>query len=166
MYLSTAIKLLDREDILQKIDIDWVGANNGKGQNFNTGDTGLNNTYYVLKANPFLVHKKVMLLYDSDTNKPSSNEGKNFVRKIENNSENQEVTKGIENLLPQEVFTDEYYTTKEIKNPYGRENTITDLKKMKLCRYLCDDKKDPNDFVKFKSVISILDDFINTIVAD
>ncbi|WP_041233151.1 hypothetical protein [Cylindrospermum stagnale] len=52
IYIKTALKLLGQTEILEQIDIEWVGDSIGKGQSINSGDSGLNNTRNVLLSKP------------------------------------------------------------------------------------------------------------------
>lgn len=162
IYIKTALEILEREDLINKIDIEWVGiyTSNGKGT-LNSGDTGLNNTYNVFKANPSILKTKLMLLYDCDTNKKNTNEENIFIRKIEKNEGNTTCKKGIENLLPNSVFKDRFYKEVTKIDDYGAKSTITSLDKTELCRYLCTEKRNKEDFNEFHSVILMLYEFSN-----
>lgn len=162
IYIKTALEVLGREDLINKIDIEWVGTytSNGKGT-LNSGDTGLNNTYNVFKANPLILKTKLMLLYDCDTNKKNTNENNMYIRKIEKNEDNNTCKKGIENLLPESVFEEKFYKEITKIDDYGAKSVITSLDKIELCNYLCTEKKIKDDFKKFDSVILMLDQFSN-----
>lgn len=162
IYIKTALEVLGKEDLINKIDIEWVGTYTSKGKGtLNSGDTGLNNTYNVFKANPSILKTKLMLLYDCDTNKKNTNENNIYIRKIEKNEDNNTCKKGIENLLPNSVFEEKFYNEITKVDDYGAKSVITSLDKMKLCRYLCEEKRLKDDFDKFDSVISLLDEFSN-----
>lgn len=162
IYIKTALEVLGKEDLINKIDIEWVGTYTSKGKGtLNSGDTGLNNTYNVFKANPSILKTKLMLLYDCDTNKKNTNENNIYIRKIEKNEDNNTCKKGIENLLPNSVFEEKFYNEITKVDDYGAKSVITSLDKMKLCRYLCEEKRPKDDFDKFDSVISMLDEFSN-----
>lgn len=162
MYIKTALELLGKEDLINKIDIEWVGTytSNGKGT-LNSGDTGLNNTYNVFKANPLILKTKLMLLYDCDTNKKNTNENNIYIRKIEKNEDNDTCKKGIENLLPNSVFEKRFYKEITKVDDYGAKSVITSLDKIELCKYLCTEKRIKDDFNKFDSVISMIEEFSN-----
>ncbi|MBX4261311.1 hypothetical protein KTC96_06520 [Clostridium estertheticum] len=160
IYIKTAIKVLGRTEILNEIDIDWVGAKKSKGKSFNSGDTGLNNVYNVCLSNTELTKKKIILLYDCDVNKKNSNHNSVFVRAIPFNNKNSKVKKGIENLLPDDVFMDKFYSKKEIIGDYGERKIIESFEKMKFCNYICNDRKNPKDFEMFNCIIQIIEEII------
>lgn len=160
-YIKTALELLHRTDILSQIDIEWIGKNLEKGKSINTGDTGLNNARNFLIANPDILNFKVLLIYDCDTNKPSDNHGNLFVRCLKKR-DGAKAKKGIENLMPNELFTDDFYSQKEIDKDYGEKNTIQEFQKTKFCQLICKERKNPDDFKYFDQIIEILEEFIDS----
>ena len=160
IYIKTALELLDRRDLLETVDIEWVGGYEKKGNPYNTGYGGLNNTFSVLAANPQFMKNKIMLLYDCDTNKQNVDEGYLCVRMIKKNELNTKVRKGIENLLPSHCFEDRFYEKKESCDDYGAPRTICEFRKMDFCQYICKEKRDVADFVAFSYVIEIIDEFL------
>lgn len=159
-YIKAALELLGRNDLLESIDIEWVGTYTGKGNGtLNSGDSGLNNTYKVFKANPSMLKAKLMLLYDCDTNKEDKIDGNIVIRRIKKNEENKICKKGIENLLPDIVFEEKFYNTISTTDDYGAKSSHSTLEKVKLCEYLCEEKKSKDDFYKFDCIVSMLDEF-------
>jgi len=159
IYIKSALELLGFCDILEQINIDWVGAWKGS-QSFNTGDTGLNNTSKVLKANPQLLKHKLLLLYDSDTNKEGSGNGLLLIRKIPKNTNNTKIKKGIENLLPMNLFEDRFYKNKTKVTDYAEKHTIQEFQKMDFCKWICEERRNADDFLGFSEVIEILKSFL------
>lgn len=143
LYLTVAIDLLSEGASLREtVDIEWIGKKDESGNAFNTGKDALNSTAKLLRAKPGLVNRPLLLLYDNDTNKQDEQISENvFVRAIPTNHENAVVTAGIENLLPENVFVDDTYDTSEKKKPNGDVTTVRSLKKMELCRKLCDGRE-------------------------
>jgi hypothetical protein len=89
IYIRTALDLLGRQEILEQVDIEWVGLSVDKGKSINTGDSGLNNTRDVLLSNPKFLTRKVLLLYDCDTKKQSTDsEVLNDRKKLEKHASN------------------------------------------------------------------------------
>lgn len=120
--------------------MDWKEGR--KRKCLHTGKDALNSTAKLLRAKPGLVNRPLLLLYDNDTNKQDEQISENvFVRAIPTNHENAVVTAGIENLLPENVFVDDTYDTSEKKKPNGDVTTVRSLKKMELCRKLCDGRE-------------------------
>ncbi len=137
-YYKRALEVFNYTD--SKLDFQWIGINIEKGKAENTGDTALNNAYIFFKANMTAIPNKVVLLYDSDTNKPDNKlEEKLFVHKMANNEENTLYKKGIENLLklPENFNKDDYYKKNERIDEYGAKSIKSKLDKTKLCDYLC-----------------------------
>lgn len=159
LYIKTALVLAGESHILENLDIDWVGAWKGS-KTFNTGDTGLNNTSNVFEANPELLKRKLLLLYDSDTNKPEGDIGLLSVRKIPKNKTNTKVKKGIENLLPSSLFEARFYQTKREESDYGEEKLIQVFRKMDFCKWICENRRNPDDFQGFSVVAEILKSFL------
>lgn len=159
MYIKAALELLERKDLLDALDIEWVGTQGRQGP-LNTGQKGLDHTKNVLEANPDLTGRKVLLLYDCDTNKPPTDTGRLSVRSIPANSENTVADKGIENLLPPVLFEDHFYRAREIPGNYGATNTIREFDKMGFCRHVCEERRHVGDFEHFSSVVNIFERFL------
>ncbi|MBW4558257.1 MAG: hypothetical protein KME59_20485 [Trichormus sp. ATA11-4-KO1] len=163
IYIKTALELLGETEILEQADIEWVGASIGKGKSINTGDSGLNNTRDVLISNPQFLTKKVLLLYDCDTNKPNEDHEKLKIRKIPK-QENRKVKKGIENLFPDHLFTQDFYLPKVKYGEYGEENKIQEFQKMKFCKWICEERKQAGDFVDFKIIVDIIKEYLGKVI--
>ena len=162
-YLKTAMELRGFREFLDGIDVEWVGAKSDAApQLFNTGHSGLNHTRNVLVANPGLMRKKVVLLYDFDVNKPNEDIGLVSVRSQPFNPENTKVTKGIENLFPAPLFEDEYYETREQPREDGGKTVHSHLKKVEFCDWVCVERRDPDDFEKFDPLINELQTMLGT----
>ncbi|MEA5553419.1 hypothetical protein VB713_20990 [Anabaena cylindrica UHCC 0172] len=163
IYIKTALELLGEGEILAQVDIEWVGVSLGKGKSINTGDSGLKNTRDVLISNPkFLGDRKVLLLYDCDTDKSDENHEQLKIRKIPQ-QKNRKVKKGIENLFPDHLFTEEFYLPKTKYGDYGEENQIQEFQKMKFCKWICEERRQAEDFVDFKIIIDFIKDCLGTV---
>ncbi|WP_414527088.1 hypothetical protein [Nodularia chucula] len=163
IYIKTALELLGETEILQQVDIEWVGASIGKGKSINTGNNGLNNTRDVLLSKPQLLTRKVLLLYDCDTNKPNEDHGKLKIRKIPK-QEHRKVKKGIENLFCDSLFIERFYSQKTKKGDYGEENQIQEFQKMKFCHWICKERKQADDFMDFLIIVDIIKDCLGKII--
>ncbi|MFM6311592.1 MAG: hypothetical protein ACKPGB_25680 [Dolichospermum sp.] len=163
IYIKTALELLGEKEILAQVDIEWVGISIGKGKSINTGDGGLKNTRDVLISNPKFLTRKVLLLYDCDTDKSNEDHELLKIRKIPQ-QKNRKVTKGIENLFPDHLFTEEFYVQKTKYGDYGEENQIQEFQKMKFCKYICEQRKQADDFVDFKIIIDFIKDCLGTVI--
>jgi hypothetical protein len=162
IYLRTALELLGRGDLVEALDIEWVGTYGPQGA-VNTGKDALNHTNNVLVSNPNLSNRRVLLLYDCDTNKPTEDTGMLSVRIIPSNSANDVANKGIENLLPPELFEydrERFYRLRERDGDYGAKKKNEEFDKTEFCRYVCDERRNANDFANFQSVIVLLDKWV------
>ncbi|MDB9537053.1 hypothetical protein PN451_14660 [Dolichospermum planctonicum CS-1226] len=161
IYIKTALELLGEKEILAQVDIEWVGASIGKGESINTGDGGLKNTRDVLLSNPKFLTRKVLLLYDCDTHKPNEDHDKLKIRTIPE-QKNRNVKKGIENLFPDHLFTEEFYSWKTKSRSYGEK--IQEFQKKKFCTWICEQRKQADDFVDFKIIIDFIKDCLGTVI--
>lgn len=136
-YLNKALALFYplNKDIVFK----WIGRKIAKDKAENTGDKALNSARSLFMAHPAFIRKRVILLYDCDTNKPEENHTKLFVRSMTRNSSNTLYKKGSENLLvlASDFDPQPYYSTITKQDEYGAESTIRNLDKTKLCDSLC-----------------------------
>jgi hypothetical protein len=163
IYIKTALELLGEKEILAQVDIEWVGVSIGKGKSINTGDGGLKNTRDVLLSNPKFLTRKVLLLYDCDTDKSNEDHELLKIRKIPQ-QKNRKVKKGIENLFPDHLFTEEFYLPKTKYGDYGEENQIQEFQKRKFCTWMCEERKQADDFVDFKIIIDFIKDCLGTVI--
>ena len=162
IYIKTALELLVEKEILAQVDIEWVGASIGKGESINTGEGGLKNTRDVLLSNPKFLTRKVLLIYDCDTNKSNEDHELLKIRKIPQ-QKNRKVKKGIENLFSDHLFTEEFYVPKIKYGDYGEQNQIQEFQKMKFCTYICEQRKQAEDFVDFKIIIDFIKDCLGNV---
>jgi hypothetical protein len=142
---------------LNQIEIEQIGYEDGKNVK-ESGCNGLDNYFRSNKSKTDLLSNKVVLIYDCDTKIENQNiADKLYTFKIPFNELNQSYKIGIENLLPQEVFTDEKYweTKKIIDSNTGRTTIIEDLNKIKLCENICE-RGDINDFEHFRTLLNYL----------
>lgn len=159
-YIKTALELLGYTDILEQLEIDEVGKA-GKDGAKGGGHTNLDAARKFLENNQSRFPRPVLFLYDCDTKKKSESVGSLLIRGVPQNTENTSVTKGIENLLPLELFEDRFYTERRDKTGIGRDIIIPELQKKKLCEWICQERKEPKDFIHFETLlVPILQDFI------
>ena len=161
-YIKTALELLERQDLLDCLDIDWVGIQGPHGP-MNAGASSLNHTRNILTANPGLTNRKVLLLYDCDTKRLPSDIGLLKERTIPRNPANTIASKGIENLLPADLFEESvlepFVIERDKPMNFGLSNTIRDFDKMRFCDHVCEKRRDAADFQKFSAVVQILEEF-------
>lgn len=159
IYLRAALELLGRSDLLDRTDIDWVGHNQN-GRASNTGVAALNNVRTLVEANPDLIKRKLLLLYDFDARKPPEDLGLLSIRSIPENTQNTKIKKGIENLFPAELFTADFYSERPKVGDYGEATIVQEFDKMRFCRELSQQRRDPADFSAFSTVVDILDEWL------
>ena len=155
-YIKAALTQLGQEELLNYFDIEFVGLENEKGTHYG-GDKGLNHFRNIYAANPSLFHRPILLLYDCDTQKPSEQVEKLWVRSIPHNAENTKVKKGIENLFREVLFKEDFYC----KSPTDDGGYANHLDKSKFCDWICENGSDI-DFAKFDSIVEILKEFDKT----
>lgn len=162
-YFNTTKKIFGLNDSLS-YDISWIGRINESGSAEFTGDTALNQARSLFLANSDLFQAKVVLFYDSDTNKPEENHQHLLVRKMPKESANETFRIGIENLLvlPKEVDREQFYSERIKVDEYGGKSIIQTLDKTKLCDWVCGHK----DLEIQKQVLSKLKPLLESINAD
>jgi hypothetical protein len=160
-YLRRAAELLDRQQLLDRCDIEWIGAKDEGGQGFYTGKGALDHTLALLRANPKLMNRPILLLYDNDTRKTDADFGSVCVRIMPTNAENNKVRVGIENLLRESSIIDEDYETISSTKPNGDEVTRKALRKAHLCERLCKQGR-RGDFVGFEAALDIIESFLDS----
>ncbi|MCT7953147.1 AAA family ATPase [Ancylothrix sp. C2] len=165
IYIKTALKLLGHTDILEQLEIDEVGQS-GKEGSKGGGHTNLDSARKFLENNQKLFSRPVLLLYDCDTKKEDEDVGLLSIRCVPINKENSKVTKGIENLLPLELFEGETFYKKRIKkNEYGGENIISEFRKQDFCKWVCEERGRKEDFLQFeKLLLPILKELLSSTI--
>ena len=153
-YIRRALNGLGKDELLNSLDIEFVGIVDENGKTRFGGDTWLNHFRNVYEANTSLYHRPILLLYDCDTQKPDEQIGNLRVRSIPKNAENTKVTKGIENLLPEILFKKDFYS----KSSTDDGGYAKRLDKSKFCDWICENGSNV-DFAKFDSVVEILKQF-------
>lgn len=132
---------------IHNIDVQWIGSYLNGGAT-NTGDKALNSAYSFIKSNHFISqHKKIIFLYDTDTNKPHSDDGNLFIRCMQKNQHNIKYKVGIENLLvlPDAFDYEIFFSSETIPakdDGYGGGTPAIikkSLLKKNLCNHLCNE---------------------------
>jgi len=158
-YLQAAATALGREDLLDRCEIRWIGAKDENGQGFHTGKDAMKHTLSVLRANPQLAARPILLLNDNDTSASAAEYGSLWVRKLPISVHEKRIKAGIENLLPADSITDQDYQEKEISKPNGDMTKTWTLRKGDLCARICGNP-DRELFAEFLPAISVIDEFI------
>lgn len=74
---------------------------------------------------------------------------------MSSNPNNKIVTAGIENLLPESVFTEDVYDQKEDRKSNGTTINTRVLNKMRLCKKLCGER-DSSVFEQFNAPLDMI----------
>ena len=136
-YLKHAAVLLNKPNLLDRCDIEWIGAKDQGGQGFHTGKDALKHTLSVFRANPSLTNRRILLLNDNDSTSPDQDYVGIAVRKLPTNSANGRIKVGIENLLSEKSIEDKFYETTEKNKPNGDVVIAKSLRKAALCDTMC-----------------------------
>ena len=156
-YLRAAMVLFEITNLLDFVDIQWIGAKDPRrGDGFNTGKDALNAAYSFLRAKPELVKNHICFFYDNDSKKLNVDEGKLSIRVMPSNLGNGRVKFGIENLLPEDIFQDQFFDHKESDKGNGTSTSVRSLNKMRLCEWVCRDNPRVENFSGFKPVLLLI----------
>lgn len=164
-YLKRAAELLGKSTLFDNCDIEWIGSKDEHGQGFNTGKDAMRHALSVLRANPSLANRKVLLLNDNDTSMSDQDIDGLIVRTLPRNSSNTKVESGIENLLTEGAISEEFFEKKEVKKANGNRVKTWTLQKKKLCDHLCSSGT-AEQFAGFASALEIICDFMKDIEFD
>ncbi|CDX34230.1 conserved hypothetical protein [Mesorhizobium sp. SOD10] len=154
-YLRAAAGLLGFGWLLDQIEIDWVGRTQPGGA-VDGGKAPLAQAAKVLRNNPQFVKTPTVLAFDFDSAQPQSDYDNLHIRTFPENPNNQVCRSGIENLLPETAFEDRFYET--VTKRTADVTKISKLRKKELCEFLCDERKNPDDFAGFRPVLEMLAD--------
>lgn len=161
IYLKRAVEILDRQVISEKCEIAWIGGKDENDKVFHTGRDALEKSLKFLIANRSLSNRRILFLHDTDSRPRREDYGDISVRSIPANPENQRVTAGIENLLPENRVTDEFYDCRKKRNGDGGEIVTKQLKKMELCKWMCQNGN-REDFTSFSKALDLIDVFLES----
>ena len=158
-YIQTALELLDEETLLNSLEIQPVGVEGPQGWKYG-GKEGLNRVGTFYKKDPSLLDRRLLLLYDWDAPQTKEPDGKIWVKSIPQNPDDPDNKKGIENLFPVVLFEDRFYDEEPKKGVHGRNKIEPKFKKNDFCDWICEERRNPADFEKFKEVVEILREFV------
>lgn len=160
-FLRKAFELKGKTDWLENIEIDEIGITQMDGQVKFGGERSLEKGFDFLKHNLNSVNRKILFLFDCDTRTQNQKVRNVMKAKVPLNEFNKKIKKGSENLLKEELFTGNFYTTKEKENDYGAISTIVDFEKNTFCDYVYENIDDPTVFDKYEELVfPIIEDFL------
>jgi len=158
-YVCKAFEVLDHAETLSRVDISSFSHQTPQGSA--DGGCGMMDKLADLyRSKPHLFPNKVLLLYDSDARevRAEGDYGSLAIRFVPQNTDSA-ITKGIENLLPQEVFASKYYSSKQSVGPYLDKHYNETLDKVKLCDDLCA-AADPSVFEVFRPIVRLIETWL------
>lgn len=159
-YFKKVLTIFNKNDWLDQIEIDEAGLSDKNGSK-NSGQDSLKKGFDFLITNKSSFSRKVLFLFDCDVNNfKEHKDSQIFKIKIPKNDSNKKVPSGVENLLPENLFSEDFYS-KEIKpTGDGGKTTIEKLKKQEFCEYVCN-LSDKKIFDTYKSLIfPIIEEFL------
>ena len=160
IYIKKAFELFNKEDLLEKIDIKIVGIKTNSGTK-NSNDVELLRLGKVLKLQPTLVNKKVLILHDPESKNVVVEDiaEQVFIRQHKLHPESK-IKNGIENLFDSkileeaEVYEANYFSSRYTGNKQV-EFKISKNKKMSLCKWICENST-KSDFINFEYVVGLI----------
>lgn len=161
-YIRRAAQLLGRNGLLERCDVQWIGAKDEKGQGFHTGKAALDHTLAVLRANPKLSNRPILLLYDNDANKTDADYGIVSVTGMPTHDGNTKIRVGIENLLADASITEVDYDETVNRKPNGEIITRKNLRKVELCKRMCEHGT-ADDFAAFGPALDKIEAYLNKV---
>jgi predicted ATPase len=145
-FLTKAIELL-KPELVSKIEI--VSSLKDR-----TGKEQLSTLYEMFYR---MEHKNnVLFIYDCDVTKKLNENEKTNYHIFPKNENNKKVTKGIENLFPEELFEERFYPLKS-KEDGGTQSSLD----KKLFQTYIFERNNALDFENFKEIIAKIEDIVN-----
>jgi hypothetical protein len=162
-YIRKAAEILGKDDLLSQIHI--KGADG-----FKNLDKIWNDHKW---SDPQLVNKKIVLLYDCDTDKTDEDRKNVFKRTISTIPSNP-ISKGIENLFPEtaivkaekhkpafiDIEEERQITKRGQKNTIPRIKSVNKNEKKNMCDWLCENG-DESDFSNFIKVFEVIEEALS-----
>lgn len=162
-YLLRAADVLGRTSLVERCEIQWIGAKDDNGQGFHTGKAALDHTLAVLRANPKLANRPVLLLYDNDANVIDATYGIVTVREMPSSQENTRVRAGIENLLTESAIQEDDYQVVETPKPNGDIHIRKTLRKTDLCDRICENG-DPEEMKSLGMALDTIEKYLDSLL--
>jgi len=162
-FLKKAFELKGKDEWLASIEIDEIGVTTEDGQVKFGGESSLEKGFEFLKHNVNAINRKVLFLYDCDTKTQNQRVGNVMKAKIPLNEYNKKIKKGSENLLKEELFTENFYITKEKISDYGALSIISGFEKNAFCDYVYENIDNPAFFDKYEELVfPIIEEFLSS----
>lgn len=160
-YIRAAAEILGFYRLANGAAIEWIGSFEN-GESKGGGEGKLRQAGKILRNNPVLLKNHTLLLFDCDVSDSNSDDGLLHIRVIEQNKDNGLTDRGIENLLPESVFLDRFYSSSE--RQVGPDIiSKRSLRKNELCQYLCVHNRVVSNFEQFRDTLQMIE---NTLFPD
>ena len=159
-HLRHALYVLGYTELLDDIEIREVGQTHAGGTR-GGGKSGLDAAWNVLTRFGSQGDRAIILLYDHDAAKPDTCADNVYVRSLTKNDNNSRIGRGIENLYPEELFVDSFYTERAKTDGYGATTTIRNFDKNNFCDWICANCTDAVMLEAFEPVIQTLNEVLS-----
>ncbi|MDC5082283.1 AAA family ATPase [Acinetobacter baumannii] len=160
-FMKKAFELKGKNEWLENIEIDEIGVTQEGGQVKFGGESSLDKGFDFLKHNLNAINRKVLFLYDCDTKISKETIGYVAKDKVPMNFENTKIKKGSENLLKEELFTENFYPPRESVDDYGGVIIKKNFDKNGFCNYICENITDPSVFDRYEELVfPIIEQFL------
>jgi len=160
-FIKKAFELKGKNEWLENIEIDEIGVTQEGGQVKFGGESSLDKGFDFLKHNLNAINRKVLFLYDCDTKISRETIGYITKDKVPMNFENTKIKKGSENLLKEELFTENFYPPRESVDDYGGVIIKKNFDKNGFCNYICENITDPTVFDRYEELVfPIIEQFL------
>jgi hypothetical protein len=139
VYLRTAARLLGFDDLLSEVEFTWVGDLDASEKK-SSGQGQLKKAVDIYKVTLPLLGRQVLCLFDQksaeDVKAKPFTDGRLSVRALPLIDDHPHCDDGSENLLPQELFSDDFYETTERLR--GTTKTkVRSLRKVEFAEHVC-----------------------------
>lgn len=155
MYLTAAAELLGYTELLDQVEFKWVGELDTSGRKIN-GQDQLKKTVEIYRATLALLNRPILCLFDQKSPEQIKvrpfTEGKLSLRVLPLVPDHPHANDGPENLLPPEIFSDEFYVSKPMLSGTTKMER-KELKKGDFARHVCGVLRNPVHFERFRAVL-------------
>jgi predicted ATP-binding protein involved in virulence len=165
VYIKKAAKLLGKESTLERVILRNIGNKQG---NEGGGCPALDNVAKIIKSDPNIFNKKIILIYDPDCKNSKDDESKNILKAHEDLGifRNKNKPVGIESLFPKSFIEKAdikfFYknTCEKGSNVSVNSFKILDDEKQNFCDWACENGT-AEDFANFAQIFEIIENVLN-----
>lgn len=66
-------------------------------------------------------------------------------------------------LFGDPLLREQFYTVKTVHSDYGEKKELEEFQKMKFCTYMCEERRQAEDFKDFQIIVDFIKDCLGTI---